>query len=1035
MKKNLLKSLLAVALLLVCGNVWGETVTFTFSDLATANSWENGVAYTPVTISPITLSADGGGNNAKYYTSDQTWRMYNGGTVTITPEEGYEITAVSSNPSRTFTITDGSASLSFTETVKFKSITVSYKVAGTAVHFDHAGTESDPYSVADAYTAVDNNTGINGVYAKGVVSKIVTAFNSQYNNITFDISDDGSENGNQLRAYRCKKSSVEGAPDVADIQVGDIVVVYGDLTLYNSTYEFSADNVLISRESTSTKIAAGLSFSASSVEADLANLSSFVAPTLTNPYNLPVAYTSSNTEVATVDENGTVSIVGEGNAVITVTSKETDNYLAGEAHYTITVTNTGVVLVTVDENGNTTFDLSNNAWHFPTSKQVDEGSYTMNGYTIKVAGSEGNGFNYYANGKALLFGKTGAYLTLPPFDYNVGKIDVVGASGASDKVKQNIFVGDSVVSTETTGASDVTNTYNIAEDYQAEGTIYTLKVTNAYNTQVTKIIVYKAVVDERDDAEIAFSPETLTIYKENTEYTKPQFVNPNEISLSEIEFTTTSSEVAKWSDDGLVLGGETGTATITATFAGNNEYKPATVTLKITVNAGKGYADLPFAFDDGMADIEGVDGFTQNGLGSDYSSSPKLKFDSTGDYLILHFNESPGKLTYDIKGNTFSGGTFKVQTSADGVNYSDLKTYSTFTGSIQSEVFNNLGDAVRYIKWIYTEKVSGNVALGNISLAKYAAPVNYTLSIGDPEFVTITANYGEEVLQNGDEAEVEAGAEITLALSINEGYDLESLTVVGDEGQTVTLTQEETVWTFNMPEFDVTVNASVVEHVEPVLAYYTLATAITPGKRYVFASGKVDDVYDLVVMAEQGTNNRRGKIARVVDGKLEVPEGLDFVIEGNATDGYTIYDDSEESRGYLYAASSDKNYLKTQEENDVNGLWTITFDATDGHASIVATQSENRNVMRYNPNNDSPLFSCYATASQSPVYLFQLVEETPSFETGDVNEDHEVNVSDVTMLVSMILGNTPVTDAADVNEDHEVNVSDVTALVSIILGQ
>lgn len=54
---------------------------------------------------------------------------------------------------------------------------------------------------------------------------------------------------------------------------------------------------------------------------------------------------------------------------------------------------------------------------------------------------------------------------------------------------------------------------------------------------------------------------------------------------------------------------------------------------------------------------------------------------------------------------------------------------------------------------------------------------------------------------------------------------------------------------------------------------------------------------------------------------------------------------------------------------------------------------------------------------------------------GDVNEDGEVNVSDVTMLVSMILGNTPVTDAAKVNDDDEVNVSDVTALVSIILGQ
>ena len=1027
MKKNLLKSLLAVALLLVCGNVWGETVTFTFSDLATANSWENGVAYTSVEISPITLTAVGGGNNGKYYTSDQTWRMYKGGKVTITPGEGYEITSVSSNPSQTFTITNDSAFLSCTETIKFKSITVDYKVAGAAVEFEHEGTAEDPYSVADAYTAIDNNVYKENVYATGIVSKIVTAYNASYDNITFDISADGEEEGDQLRAYRCKNSTSEGAPNVADIQVGDVVVIFGNLTKYNSIYEFAENNVLISRESTSTKIAAGLSFSASSVEADLADLSSFVAPTLTNPYNLPVAYTSSNTEVATVDENGTVSIVAVGTTNIIVTSEETDNYLAGQAQYKITVTNTGVVLVTVDENGNTIFDLSDNAWHFPTTKQVEEGSYTMNGYTIKVAGSEGNGFNYYANGKALLFGKTDAYITLPAFDYNVGKIDVVGASGASTSVKQNIFVGETAVSTETTGAKDVTNSYEIAEDYQTAGTVYTLKVTSDHNTQVTKIIVYKAVIDERGDAEIAFSPETLTIYKENTEYTKPQFVNPNAISLSEMEFTTTSSEVAKWSDDGLVLGGETGTATITATFAGNDEYKPATVTLKITVNAGKGYADLSFAFDGGMADIEGVDGFTQYGLG-DYSSSPKLKFDGTGDYLILHFNESPGKLTYDIKGNTFSGGTFKVQTSADGVNYSDLKTYSDFSGSIQSEVFNNLGDAVRYIKWIYTEKVSGNVALGNISLAEYAAPVNYTLFIENPEFVTITANYGEEVLQNGDEAEVEAGTEITLALSINEGYDLESLTVVGDDGQTVTLTQEETVWTFNMPEFDVRVNASVVEHVEPVLAYYTLATSVTPGKRYVIASGKEDDV---VVMAEQGTNNRRGVIATVADGKLAVPEGLDFVIEGNATDGYTIYDDSEESRGYLYAAGSDKNYLKTQEENDVNGLWTITFDAEGQHASIVATQSENRNVMQY--NSGSSLFSCYASASLSPVYLYQLVEN--SAKTGDVNEDGEVNVTDVTALVSMILGNTPKNDAADVNGDGEVNVTDVTALVSIILGQ
>ena len=60
---------------------------------------------------------------------------------------------------------------------------------------------------------------------------------------------------------------------------------------------------------------------------------------------------------------------------------------------------------------------------------------------------------------------------------------------------------------------------------------------------------------------------------------------------------------------------------------------------------------------------------------------------------------------------------------------------------------------------------------------------------------------------------------------------------------------------------------------------------------------------------------------------------------------------------------------------------------------------------------------------------------TLKIKQGDVSGDGAVNVSDVTMLVSMILGNTPQNSTADVNGDHQVNVSDVTALVSIILGQ
>ena len=133
------------------------------------------------------------------------------------------------------------------------------------------------------------------------------------------------------------------------------------------------------------------------------------------------------------------------------------------------------------------------------------------------------------------------------------------------------------------------------------------------------------------------------------------------------------------------------------------------------------FATIPFYFNGGKADIENTDGLTQEGLGSDYSASTapttRLKFDGTGDWMILKLDEHPSigpELAFDIKGNGFSDGTFTVQISADGETYEDLATY-TELGAVQTEVFN-LAENIRYIRWIYTEKVNGNVGLGNIAV-------------------------------------------------------------------------------------------------------------------------------------------------------------------------------------------------------------------------------------------------------------------------------------------------------------------------------
>lgn len=151
---------------------------------------------------------------------------------------------------------------------------------------------------------------------------------------------------------------------------------------------------------------------------------------------------------------------------------------------------------------------SNDDWQFPegsSAKIVAETAYTADGYTIKVAGSEGNGFYYITSGKYLLFGKQGAYITLPAFDFAVERIEVLGNSGASAAVKQNIFVGEEAVSAETTGAQS-TNNYDIAEANQAAGTIYTLKVTSAHNSQVKKINIYK-----KGEAPEIVTPEAANI--------------------------------------------------------------------------------------------------------------------------------------------------------------------------------------------------------------------------------------------------------------------------------------------------------------------------------------------------------------------------------------------------------------------------------------------------------------------------------------------------------------------------------------------
>lgn len=138
-----------------------------------------------------------------------------------------------------------------------------------------------------------------------------------------------------------------------------------------------------------------------------------------------------------------------------------------------------------------TLDFTSNTWKLPTKYATDKATFSNGTYSITLeAASSGYKFNDYKGSECIIFGKQDATLTLPAFNFDVERIDIVGSSSASGKVTQNIFVDGNPVSTETTGAKG-TNSYVIAEASQKAGTIYTLKVTNANNSQVSKILIWK----------------------------------------------------------------------------------------------------------------------------------------------------------------------------------------------------------------------------------------------------------------------------------------------------------------------------------------------------------------------------------------------------------------------------------------------------------------------------------------------------------------------------------------------------------------
>ncbi len=146
----------------------------------------------------------------------------------------------------------------------------------------------------------------------------------------------------------------------------------------------------------------------------------------------------------------------------------------------------------------------------------------------------------------------------------------------------------------------------------------------------------------------------------------------------------------------------------------------------------------------------------------------------------------------------------------------------------------------------------------------------------------------------------------------------------------------------------------------------TDVTELTVGDKIVIAALN----YDFAMSTTQNTSNRMATdIARneqtILCGKDVQVVTLEAGILEN-TFAFNVGD------GYLYAASSSNNQLKTRDDITENASWLVTIESY-GEASIVAQGTTLRNVLRYNVKSN--LFSCYDTSgTQDKIAIYKQSE-------------------------------------------------------------
>ena len=941
------------------------------------SEWSNEVSYV-VTVKLATPNVTLNGNVA-------SWKRIanaNSYTILLNGAEIENVTELSYSAHTSYTLKVKAVG----DGVKYLESDWSEEIVYTAPELTHQGTAEDPFTMSDVKTIFEtlskgNIYSLDGVAQKVYIAGYVTVSGSDsgkgYQSRFYIADEKGESQANSVLVY-----SATFKNGVTAINEGDYVVIQGYVIDYKGTKEIGQSGsdypVFISRTEPELTDAEKVNYELDALELiDKANADTTVDLPVAGKYTDVTFAWVSNSESAKIENGKLVIVVPETETNVTITVTATLNDASASKSFSI--------ILKKNADGEIT-----EAW-----QKLTDVADLVEGSQVIIANQDGTiamSTTQKTNNRGQVELGDGWTTKLPDavqiLTIAKGAKEGTFALGVTDSkgnVTGYLYAASSdknYLKTQTTLDDNGSFAITVSEDGSAsvvaQGT-YTKKVMQ-YNASSSLFACYGSA------SQTALS---LYIRKSGTQPEQPEKTPAEKIAealavvgditdkiTANTEITLPLSSVEgvtfNWESDNSQIVIDGGKAIVTvnstevvarltlvATCDGVSDTKVFTITLigqKLTENEGT--AENPFT----MSDVKKI--FETLKEGDIYSvDGVKQKVYIAGYVTVAGTDSGKG---YQSK---FYLADKKGESQANSV----LVYSATFNNGVTAI---NEGDYVVIQGYVIDYK-------GTKEIGQSGSDYPVFISRTEPEL-----NDAEKVNYELDALELidKANADTTVDLPVVGKYTEVTL-VWTSNSDSAKIENGKLIIVVPETENTVTVTATATLNEVCVSKSFSIILKKDSSGEITKTWQKLTDVADLVVgsqiiivdkdstvaLSTTQKNNRPG-VSLGENWTTKLPDAVQILTIAKGTEegtfAFGVTDAKGNITGYLYAASSGSNYLKTQTTLDNNGSFAINV-SEDGSASVVAQGTYTRNIMKYNPNNGNPIFACYS-AGQTDIAIYIL---------------------------------------------------------------